>query len=597
MSEPHNPFNLPDPNELSATVTSIAARSQELLSDYLRQHEVDLELESDSFGLLPAFIELTASWANNPAKILDLQMATWQSYLSVWQRSAAAFMGVDGGPVGAQSSSDRRFKDAEWDNNPFFDFIKQTYLVAASAILSSVEDIDDVDEKTATKIAFFTKQFVDAVAPNNFAMTNPEVLRATIESGGKNLLDGLQSFLNDIDPKDGSVRIKMVDTSAFELGKNVAVTPGKVVFQNELMQLIQYEPSTSEVFRRPLLIVPPWINKYYILDLQEKNSFIKWAVAQGHTIFVISWVNPDEKLADKDFPDYVFEGPLAALDAIEKATGEREVNAIGYCLGGTLLGATLAYLRANNDNRIQSATLFTALLDFSEPGDIGVFIDEEQIQSIEKTMSERGYLDGAEMASTFNMLRSSDLIWSFVINNYLLGKEPVPFDLLYWNSDATRMPAKMHSTYLRKMYLENAFREPGGVVIGDVPIDLSCIEIPAYFVSSAEDHIAPWKTTFLGAQLFSGPVTFVLSKSGHIAGIINPPGTRQYGHFTGPEVTDISADEWFAASETHDESWWTEWSTWIEKYAGEMVSARVPGDGELTVIEPAPGSFAKLRIT
>ncbi|MFT4563726.1 MAG: polyhydroxyalkanoate synthase [Gammaproteobacteria bacterium] len=597
MSEPDNPFNLPDPNELSAAVTSIAARSHELLSEYLRHHEVDLELESDPFGIVPAFIELTASWANNPVKLLDLQMATWQSYLSMWQRSVAAFTGADGGALSTQSNGDRRFKDAEWDRNPFFDFIKQSYLVTATAILSSVEDIEDVDEKNAQKIAFFTKQFVDAIAPSNFAMTNPEVIRATVESSGKNLLDGLQSFLSDVDPKDGSVRIKMVDTNAFELGKNVAVTPGKVVFQNELMQLIQYEPSTAKVFRRPLLIVPPWINKYYILDLQEKNSFIKWAVAQGHTVFVISWVNPDEKLADKDFPDYVFDGPLAALDAIEKATGETEINAIGYCLGGTLLGATLAYLRATDDDRVQSATLFTSLLDFSEPGDLGVFIDEEQIQSIEKTMDERGYLDGAEMASTFNMLRSSDLIWSFVINNYLLGKEPVPFDLLYWNSDATRMPAKMHGTYLRKMYLENSFREPGGIVIGDVPIDLSCIETPAYFVSSAEDHIAPWKTTFLGAQLFSGPVTFVLSKSGHIAGIINPPGTRQYGHFTGPDVTGISAEEWFSASETHDESWWTEWSKWIAEYAGELISARIPGDRELTVLEPAPGSFAKLRIT
>jgi polyhydroxyalkanoate synthase subunit PhaC len=597
MSDPHNPFNLPEPSELSAAVTSIAEKSHELLNNYLREHGVDLELEPDPFGLLPAFIELTASWANNPAKVLDLQMATWQSYLAIWQRSVAAFMGVDGGPVAAQSNGDRRFKAAEWDSNPFFDFIKQSYLVAATAILSSVEDIEDVDEKSAKKIAFFTKQFVDAVAPNNFAMMNPDVIRATVESGGKNLLDGLQSFLSDIDPKDGSVRIKMVDTSAFELGKNIAVTPGKVVFQNELIQLIQYEPSTTEVFRTPLLIVPPWINKYYILDLQEKNSFIKWAVGQGHTVFVISWVNPDEKLANKDFPDYVFEGPLAALDAIEKATGETQVNAIGYCLGGTLLGATLAYLRATDDNRVQSATLFTSLLDFSEPGDLGVFIDEEQIQSLEKTMSERGYLDGAEMASTFNMLRANDLIWSFVINNYLLGKEPVPFDLLYWNGDATRMPAKMHSTYLRKMYLENAFREPGGIVIGDVPIDLSCVETPTYFVSSAEDHIAPWKTTFLGAQLFSGPVTFVLSKSGHIAGIINPPGTRQYGHFTGPSVTGISADEWFAASETHVESWWTEWSTWIRKYAGDKVGARVPGDAELVVLEPAPGSYAKLRIT
>ncbi len=382
---------------------------------------------------------------------------------------------------------------------------------------------------------------------------------------------------------------------AISATQSIAVTPGKVVFQTDLMQLIQYEPMTAEVYRRPLLIVPPWINKYYVLDLQERNSFIKWALGEGHTVFVISWVNPDERLAHKDFEDYVFEGPLAALDAIDKATGESEVNMIGYCLGGTLLGAVLAYLRARGDERVKSATFFGSLLDFSEPGDLGVFIDEAQVQSLEQTMNKCGYLDGAEMAMTFNMLRANDLIWSFVVHNYLLGKEPVPFDLLYWNSDSTRMPAAMHSTYLRKMYMENVFCEPGGVIVGEVPIDLHKVETPAYFVSAAEDHIAPWKTTYLGAQIFSGPVTFVLAKSGHIAGIINPPGPRQYGHFTGPSVDGLTPEEWFAESEPHDESWWPRWAEWVSGYGGEKVTARIPGARELEVMEDAPGSFVKSR--
>jgi len=596
VTDPSTPFPFPDPNELASAVTNVAAKSHELMQSYMREHGFDGDPESDPFGLAPAFIELMSSWAYDPTKILTLQYNAWQSYVSVLQQSAQAFMGLDTSPVITAQSGDRRFKDADWENNPFFAYIKQSYLVASSAIMTSVEDTDDIDDKTAQKIAFFTKQFVDAVAPSNFILTNPEVVRTTIESGGKNLLKGLESFLSDIDPVDGSVRTKMVDPDAFELGVNVAMSPGKVVFQNDLMQLIQYEPTTAEVFECPLLIVPPWINKYYVLDLQEKNSFIRSLVSEGHTVFVISWVNPDETLAEKDFEDYVFDGPLAALDAIEKATGNTQVNAIGYCLGGTLLGATLAYLQATGDKRVNSATLLASMLDFSEPGDLGVFIDEAQVQSLEQTMNERGYLDGAEMASTFNMLRSSDLIWSFVINNYLLGKEPVPFDLLYWNSDATRMPAKMHSTYLRKMYLENAFREPGGVKVGEVAIDLSSVVTPAYFVSAAEDHIAPWKSTYLGAQLFSGPVTFVLSKSGHIAGIINPPGPRAYGHFTGPEVSNLRVEEWFSSTEQHDGSWWPRWSTWVSKFAGEKVAARRPGDSKLGVLEPAPGSFAKNRI-
>jgi polyhydroxyalkanoate synthase len=438
---------------------------------------------------------------------------------------------------------------------------------------------------------------VDAVSPSNFALTNPEVMRATVESGGKNLLDGLRNFLADIDPETGSLKTQMVDPDAFELGRNVATTPGKVICQTDLMQLIQYQPTTESVFRTPLLIVPPWINKYYILDLQEKNSFIRWALDQGHTVFVMSWVNPDASLREKDFEDYVMEGTLAAIDAVKSATGEDGLNLIGYCLGGTLVGATLGYLQARDDNCVLSTTFFVSLLDFSEPGDLGVFIDESQVQNLERMMDAKGYLDGAEMATTFNMLRANDLIWSFVVNNYLLGREPMAFDLLYWNADSTRLPAKMHSTYLRKMYLENAFREPGGITIAGTPIDIGSVDIPVYFISTADDHIAPWKTTYLGAQALGGEKTFVLAKSGHIAGIINPPSSgRQYGHFTGPSIEGITADEWFDRSEEQEGSWWPGWQTWIERFTGERVPARVPGDTGLTVIEDAPGSYACARL-
>jgi polyhydroxyalkanoate synthase subunit PhaC len=349
------------------------------------------------------------------------------------------------------------------------------------------------------------------------------------------------------------------------------------------------------VFREPLLVIPPWINKYYILDLREKNSFVRWALAEGHTVFVVSWVNPGEPLAEKTFEDYMFEGPIAAIDAIGKATGGSRVNLVGYCLGGTLLGATLAWMAAKQDSRAASATFFASLLDFSIPGELGVFIDEAQVQNLERRMGERGYLEGSEMAATFNMLRANDLVWSFVVHNYLLGRDPFPFDLLYWNSDSTRMPAKMHSFYLRNMYLANRLREPGGITLAGVPVDLRRIEVPAYFVSPAEDHIAPWKSTYLGARLLAGPTRFVLGGSGHIAGIINPPSAGKYGYWTNEGLPE-SADAWQAQAQRHEGSWWSDWKEWIAGLNGaDRVPARVPGEGALPVIEDAPGSYVSVR--
>ncbi|MBV8096526.1 MAG: alpha/beta fold hydrolase, partial [Acetobacteraceae bacterium] len=382
---------------------------------------------------------------------------------------------------------------------------------------------------------------------------------------------------------------------AFRLGENIAITPGKVVYQTDLMQLIQYSPTTDKVLKRPLLISPPWINKYYILDLRPKNSFVRWAVSQGHTVFVISWVNPDAKLAEKGFEDYLREGSLAAVNAIEKATGEREINAIGYCLGGTLLASTLGYMAKKGDDRVKSATFFATLMDFEEAGELRVFLDEEQLKALEERMNRRGFLEGSEMATTFNMLRANDLIWSFVVNNYLLGNDPFPFDLLYWNADSTRMPARMHSFYLRNMYQENLLKEPGGIKLAGVPIDLRDIKIPAYFLSTREDHIAPWQSTYRGTQLLQGPNRFVLAASGHIAGVVNPPGGTKYSHWVNAQLPP-SPEHWFQGATEIPGSWWPDWQNWVTSQHDEMVAAREPGAGRLPILGDAPGTYVKMRI-
>jgi polyhydroxyalkanoate synthase len=515
--------------------------------------------------------------------------------MNLWQSTAQRMLGQSVDPVVSPERGDRRFKDEAWAENAIFDFIRQSYLLSARSIHKTVSEIEGLDAKTAEKVDFYTRQFVDAMAPSNFVMTNPQVLKATLESGGENLVKGLNNLLDDLDRGQGQLRIKMTDLDAFELGRNVATTPGKVVFQNDLMQLIQYAPSTGKVLRRPLLIVPPWINKFYILDLQPKNSFIKWAVDQGLTVFVISWVNPDERLADADFEDYMLQGPIAALGAIEQATGVSDINAIGYCIGGTLMGSTLAWMAASGDDRIKSITFFTALLDFSEVGELAVFIDEEQISLLERKMEEKGYLDGSHMATTFNMLRANDLIWSFVVKNYLLGEDPFPFDLLYWNSDSTRMPSRMHSFYLRNMYQHNKLCQAGGIELAGELIDLAKIEIPAYFLSTHDDHIAPWKSTYKGALLLSSKTRFVLGGSGHIAGVINPPSAQKYGYWTSTKLAD-SADEWFSGATHNEGSWWSDWFKWVKRHSGTQIDARTPGDGKLKAIEDAPGSYVKLRV-
>ena len=585
---------LPDPAELSRRFAEIAEQSQRLVTDFLsRQNgEGGLGMATPT-AIGAAFFEMTSRLMSDPSKLVEAQMSFWNDYLTLWQRTTQRMLGGEAEPVIEAPSEDRRFRDKAWSDNAVFDFIKQSYLLTARSIQSAVKNVEGLDDGAARKVDFYTRQFVDAIAPSNFVMTNPEVLRATIESRGENLLNGLKNLLGDLERGKGRLAISMTDMAAFKIGENVATTPGKVIYQNELIQLLQYVPATKTVKRRPLLIMPPWINKYYILDLRPRNSFIRWAVEQGHTVFVISWVNPDQRLAGKSFEDYMREGPLAALDAMEQATGEREANVIGYCLGGTLLAATLAYMTAKRDNRVKSATFFVTMVDFKEAGELSVFIDEEQLHALEERMEKKGYLEARDMHTTFNMLRANDLIWSFVVNNYLLGKSPFPFDLLYWNADSTRMPAAMHSFYLRKMYQENLLAQPGGITLGGVPIDLRKIKTPSFLLSTREDHIAPWRSTYAATQIYSGPVKFVLSASGHIAGVVNPPGGK-YGHWQN-DGNPPTSEAWLASATQYPDSWWPAWEQWVAPYSGGEVPARQPGAGKLMPIEDAPGSYVKVR--
>jgi len=582
-------------NETARVLHEVAERSAKLLGEFAKKdHATGLAAAAaDELGIAKAYMDLYSKLLANPAGLAAFSANMMLDYMQLWQSSWLKMMGLASAPVATPAKGDGRFKDDDWSANFMFDYMKQSYLIAARHIQHAVANVEGMSPESEKKVAFFTRQYVDALSPSNFALTNPQVLRETMASGGQNLLKGLNNLLSDVE-KGG---ISMTDETAFELGRNVATTPGKVVYQTDLMQLIQFLPTTGQAYRTPLVIVPPWINKYYILDLREKNSFIKWALDQGHTVFVVSWVNPDARLAQMGFEDYMKQGPLAALEAVEKATGERQVNFIGYCLGGTLLGATLGFLAERKQlDRVRSATYFVSLLDFSAPGELGVFIDEAQVENLEKKMNERGYLEGSEMASTFNLLRANDLVWSFVINNYLMGRDPFPFDLLYWNSDATRMPARMHSFYLRNMYLKNLLGVPGGISLDGVPIDLSKVTMPSYFISTVEDHIAPWKTTYKGSKYLGGEVRFVLGGSGHIAGIVNPPAAKKYHYWTNDARPD-SPDDWFTTATQHPGSWWEDWQAWMDRQnGGEKVPARSPGDGGLQPIEDGPGSYVMLRL-
>ena len=583
-----------DLNKLAQNFSKIIEQSQRVLQEYLKRQERNDQIPLiDPTIIGKSFQEFFDQLLKNPEKLIEAQVNFWKNTLDLWQSASKRMLGHKVQPIITPPPGDKRFADAQWAENAVFDFIKQSYLLAADSVQGLARKVEGLDDKTARRVQFYTRQFVDAMAPTNFVHTNPTVLKATLDSSGDNLVKGLQNLLGDLERGRGQLQIKMTDLKAFKPGENIAVTPGKVIFQNELLQLIQYDPSTPTVYQRPFLFVSPWINKYYIMDMRPKNSMVKWMVDQGFTVFMTSWINPDERLAHKKFEDYML-SIVAGMDAIEQATGEREINAAGYCLGGTILLITMAYLAAQKDQRVQSAICFACMTDFSEPGELEVFIDEELITLLEKQMGERGYLDGSQMAGVFSMLRANDLIWYFVVNNYLLGKDPYPFDLLYWNSDSTRMPRDMHSFYVRNMYQKNLLREPGGITLAGVPIDLGKIKAPICFLSAYEDHIAPWKSTYAGTQLVGGPVKFVLSGSGHIAGVINPASSDKYGFWLNSKVPP-NPDDWFKDAVQQEGSWWPDWLIWLQPYAGPQVPARIPGDGQLEPIEDAPGSYVKMR--
>jgi polyhydroxyalkanoate synthase len=545
--------------------------------------------------LVKTFGHVAEYWLSDPQRTVEMQTRLGKSYLDLWASAVHRLAGKDAPPVATPTASDKRFADPEWTSNQFFDFLKQAYLLSADWATRLVDEAEGLEPRVKHKAEFYMRQFANAVAPSNFVLTNPELLRETLASNAENLVRGMKMLTEDIEAGHGNLRIRQSDSSMFEVGRNLAVTPGKVVFRNEIFELIQYAPTTEKVLKIPVVMVPPWINKFYVLDLTAEKSFIRWAVAQGLTVFVVSWVNPDAKLADKTFCDYMRDGILTAIDVARAITGEPQAHVIGYCVGGTLLAVALAYLAAKGGEPVKSATFFTAQTDFTHAGDLQVFVDEEQLAALEKDMNEKGYLEGSKMAAVFNLMRSNDLIWPYVINNYLKGKAPFPFDLLYWNSDSTRLPAANHAYYLRACYIENRMTR-GDMEVGGVRIDLSKIKVPIYELATREDHIAPAKSVLLGSTFFGGDLTFVLAGSGHIAGVVNPPGKQKYQHWTGerPKAGE-SVEEWVARASEHPGSWWPHWVSWLRAQDGEEVEARAPGSEAYPPIEDAPGSYVKVR--
>jgi polyhydroxyalkanoate synthase len=547
---------------------------------------------SDLAEATKLFSEIAQHWVADPGKLVEAQSELVGDFLQLGTASMQRLMGGEAPPVVEPEPGDNRFKDPDWSANPYFDFWKQSYLITTRWLEDLLERTEGLDERTRQRAEFYLKQVASALSPSNFPLTNPEVLRETFASSGNNLVQGMTNLVHDMEKSGDILSISQTDTEAFEVGRNIATSPGKVIFQNDILQLIQYAPSTDSVYQRPLLIIPPWINKFYILDLGPQKSFIRFAVSKGFTVFVVSWVNPDTRLAHKTFEDYMTEGILSATDAVKRETGSDKVNVIGYCVGGTLLGTTLAYLAARGDEPFASATFFAAQVDFTKAGDLMLFIDDAQLKALEEMMAERGYLDGSRMATVFNLLRPKDLIWPYIINNYMLGKKPFPFDLLFWNQDSTRMPAANHSFYLREFYHENKLAR-GQMSIAGVKLDLGKVKLPIYELCAKEDHIAPAKSVFIGSKLFGGPVTYVLAGSGHIAGVINPPDRPKYQYWTNDKKT-ATLEAWLEGAREHPGSWWPHYADWLAKHSGGQVKARTPGQN-LGVIEDAPGRYVKIK--
>ncbi|MBY5962050.1 PHA/PHB synthase family protein [Marinobacter nauticus] len=587
---------------VSKTVTNLV----KTFEDNVRQGQQQLEKWLGDTGMMEdtklstlseisdAYRTMAEDLLLHPLRFASAEIDLARKHLGLARYTLTRLTGQPTEPVAKPDPDDRRFLAEDWHRHLSFDVLQQAYLINSRAFLSWVEGMEGLPGPGRDQMLFYARQLTSALSPSNYPLTNPEVLRITWERKGMNLVDGARNLVDDIRQNPNLFNVAMTDRSAFEVGGNLATTPGKVVYQNELMQLIQYSPTTETVARRPLLIVPPWINKFYILDLTERNSFIRWLVDQGQTVFMVSWRNPGPAQKNRGWDDYMTLGVLAAIDAVTEATGEPQMNAIGYCIGGTLLGTTMAWLAKKQRNPIVSTTYLTTLLDFSDPGGIGVFINDHSIRGIERTMERKGYLDGRAMAFTFNLLRENDLFWSYWTNNYLKGLKPKAFDLLYWNTDGTNLPARMHSYYLREMYLHNRLVQPDALTIAGEGIDLSAISVPSFFLSARQDHIAKWKTTYRGARVYGGNVQFVLSGSGHIAGVINPPYKEKYGYWTNNQLPG-SADDWFDSAEHHPGSWWPHWREWLATFEGGQVQPRQPGEGPLEAIEDAPGSYVKVK--
>ncbi|GLK52192.1 class I poly(R)-hydroxyalkanoic acid synthase [Maricaulis virginensis] len=588
-------------DEVSRNLMQASLKSQKLMSEAMQKAlEGEAVLpKADPFNAAPEFGEVWNHIVHQPELMMQAQADLMKGYLDLWSNTTKRFMaGEDdggGAPVIEPEKGDKRWKSEDWSTNPVFNAIKQSYLLNQHFLVGLVRNVEGVDERTRRKVEFLTRQMTDALSPTNFALTNPDVLRETMVSRGENLTRGLQNLMNDLEAGHGRLALRQTDTAGFEVGKDLATAPGQVIFQNDVMELIQYAPATETVKQRPLLIAPPWINKFYIMDLREKNSMIRWLTEQGFTVFLISWVNPGPELKDKTFSDYMHEGLFAALHAIEAATGETSVNAVGYCVGGTLLASALAWLEAEGQaDRIASATFFAAQTDFEQAGDLLLFIDEYWLKEIERIMdAQGGVLDGRSMADTFNLLRSNDLIWSFVVNNYLLGRQPQAFDLLYWNSDQTRMPKALHLWYLDNLYRNNRLSR-GELELDGHTLDLGAVKTPVYMQASREDHIAPYPSVYRGAKRFGGPVRFLLAGSGHIAGVINHPAAGKYQHWTNDKLPK-TVEAWIKGAKEHPGSWWADWRDWLYERSGDDVPARTPGDGKLKPICPAPGRNVLVR--
>jgi polyhydroxyalkanoate synthase subunit PhaC len=591
------PFLIKDPDAFAVNMAKMVEAAGKAASAWLAPREAGMKAENFAEPMVDVaktLSSVTEYWLSDPRRALEAQTMLYSQFIGVWSNAVQRLGGQKVEDLIKPERGDRRFNDADWTENAFFDFLKQTYLVTSKWAADLVTKSEGMDEHTRQKAAFYMQFAANAFSPSNFVLTNPELYKETIASNGQNLVNGMTMLAEDITAGHGDLKIRQVDDKPFVIGENIAATPGKVVARSALAEIIQYAPTTEKVFKRPLLICPPWINKFYVLDLNPEKSFIRWAVEQGHTVFVISWINPDERHALKDWTDYIREGLQFGMDAVEASTGEREINAVGYCVGGTLLSGALALFARENEKRIATATFFTTQIDFTYAGDLMVFVDEDQVKALEQSMYSKGYLEGTKMATAFNMLRANELIWSYVVNNYLKGKQPTPFDLLFWNSDATRMTAANHSFYLRECYLNNALTKDI-MKLGGAPVHMQDVKIPVLTIATREDHIAPAKSVFHGCRYFGTDVTFVLAGSGHIAGIVNPPNKQKYQYWTGgPAEGDLQS--WLETAAEHPGSWWPYWHSWLVKQNDEMVDERIPGGGQVELLGDAPGTYVKERI-